>query len=259
MTPHQRTRSTTGGSMTAPRGAPKGGTRKKWTEADTEALLELAPTCTWAQIAEYLGRHPVLIRPKALQLKRAGVEFNDRRRSRLPWHVPAGAVLLAKTCPGCGRLKAAKQFQAVKHRKGWHGWSPTCRMCRGAKRKDWLTENQKTYGPYLSQENNDELLQEITFAQASRRYDRYTSREIETLSDATKSDFELALELGRTFYAVRTIRSRLGIVQPKSQLDDGSHWLIHFPNALKALQEHFAELGTPIPEEFWEWNDEEVA
>ena len=97
-------------------------------------------------------------------------------------------------------------------------------------------------------------MQAITLPLAARKNQQYTSDDLELISDMSKSDFEVAIESGRTLYAIKNTRGQNGFRGPKYVK---AHWVIQFPNALKALQKHFASLGEPVPQELWDWNDNE--
>lgn len=225
-------------------------TRSIWTEADNAALIELAPSCSNAQIAKYLQRTESSVSGRIQQLMRSGEMKAGHRNGMwtIPFKMPRKtAILLAQTCVTCGKLRDADLF----FRASNGSWDTRCRVCLKSRRKQRYHEIDKWA------QQNIELLQEATVPLANKVGEPYTSEEYEQISDADRSTFELAISLGRTYYGIDSQRKRLGMVErrPKRPLVD-SHWTIEFPNAMKALQEHFRRIGEPVPEELWEWNDE---
>lgn len=218
-----------------------GGRVIRWTEADDCALMELRDSCSLEQVAAYLGRPVGGVIQRQTKLRRKGMEIGDGRKHRNPFHIPRGASLLGKTCPSCGLFRDASHFAYQKINRAH---ASKCRSC---------TKNAtiERYGKYRRSANT-ELLQEITFAQASNEKMRYTSDELVTLKDLSKSDFEVALTLGRSFYAIQNKRSKSGLLHKKPRQDKGE-WMIQFPEAQLVLQDHFKNLGRAVPEELWEW------
>lgn len=221
-----------------------------WNEADVEALLELArsQSCTDAQIAAYLGTSEARVTDKLKTLRRQGARLPNRRGQRFnPFEVPASSILLAKTCPTCGKLRDASCFCRPPSLNG--NYFHMCKVCQADK--------QRARGQDKPTDRTQErALQAITLPLATRKSQQYTSADLELISDMSKSDFEVAIESGRTLYAIKNTRGQNGFRGPKYTK---AHWVIQFPNALKALQKHFRELGQAVPEELWEWNDEEMA
>jgi hypothetical protein len=225
---------------------------RPWSDADNAALRDLRQTCTTAQIAAYLGRtaNAVAIQLAKLRASSSPEErIPDAKTNVLnPFNIPPSGVLLAKTCLLCGRLRHNSYFSRRRLYYAAH-----CRVC-GNKRK----LGQSKYGPYRQ---NVDLLQEITYAQASNERKRYTEDELETISDETQSDLSVALKLGRSYFAVTNKRQKLGIGNwgkgnPRKNLATDGQWEIDFPEAMQALRNHFETLGRPVPEELWEWTDD---
>lgn len=94
--------------------------------------------------------------------------------------------------------------------------------------------------------------QATTVDTAHRAGQPYTDADIAVAEDMSKSNFQVAVELGRTLFAIGILRHKMGVNPRKSS--DAGNWIIDFPNAMKALQEHYRELGV-VPESEWEWND----
>lgn len=205
--------------------------RRTWSEADELALVELYGTCTLPQLAEYVGKPVSATNQKLSALAKKGL-LKRVKRDLTPWHVKAGR-LVAKTCPTCGLLREARYFPVA-----GRGHLVTCSVCvqrRGGKK------------------GLSELHQAMTLVQASKRGEPYTEADMRVLQDVSKSNLQVALELGRTLYAVAVQRSELGVNPLKTPRRAVSHWVIDFPNAQRVLAEHFASLGRAAPESEWEW------
>lgn len=222
-------------------GGKSGGYSPPWTDADDAALTELRPTCTLAQIGMYLGRTTAAVIRRQDQLRRNGVDIPTSWQKKNPHFMPRSrAILVAKTCSACGQFLEAANFS--------YSSGAYASVCRGCTKERYLLK----HGNFQRNENT-ELLQEITYAQASNERLRYTEDELLTLKDLTKSDFEVALTLGRSFYAIQNKRSKSGFVSRKRPRHMKGEWIIHFPEAQVAIREHFRKLGRPVPEEFWDW------
>lgn len=225
---------------------------RPWTEADIQALIELAPTCTNVQLAKYLGRSEYAVSRKIERVKSAtgGIAKRSAGRPRYtPFSIGKTAILIAKTCPTCGNLRDAKYFRKYhgKHRVD-------CRLCDKVKSAE--REARRPKRVHNGAGKHRSAKQATTVATATRRSQEYTDRELAVVLDANKSSLQVALELGRTFYGIQGKRYQLGFIpKPPESLPD-THWVIHFPNALKALQEHFRQLGMAVPESEWDWNDD---
>lgn len=220
-----------------------------WDDGDIAALMELETSCTVAQLAAYLGRTYAAVQSKLKWLRVNGYAPDRERVDRVPFHCPKSGVWLAKTCPYCGNLRDATQF-TMKPNKAGHLYPLTmCHACGiGDLRARQPVERMKRDDKWSRK------LQQITASQATKVHQEYTSAEIEVLMDQGKSTFQVALELGRTYSGVATKRSALGFRLPVKEPKEYGHWLLHFPNALQALQDHFRALGV-VPPEQWEWDD----
>lgn len=230
---------------------------KPWDDADLEALYELAPTCTYPQIALYLGRSVKSIEHKIAKLRRAGAWDHSVARSgsgscgarRSPFVIPGNAILVAKTCPKCGKLRGASCWRFRRRPSGIE-WRTECNICAnaGKQRSPEAVARQQARARAL-----DDAVQQVTVEHADRSGEVYTSADMQVAADVERSDFEVAITLGRTLYAVRSLRHKLQVKRPRRKLDD-SGWLIRFPNAMVALREHYRVLGV-VPESEWEWSN----
>lgn len=244
------------------------GNRKYWTASDYEAIHDLQESCTDLQLAAYLGVSVGALRQNVTKARRRGLLKRSRsRRNRSPFVIPASAVLLAKSCEKCGKLRDANYFRRYTTGSNVGCYDSGCHLCNVAQGKRKY-KKLKEIDPQANTNTGTlhALLQRVTQEKAGRSNIPYTSAEMELIEDPGKSTLEVALELGRTFYAIRNRRYVNGVPdqrfsdvfthrQRRAKLPD-SHWVIHFPAAAQALREHFRKLGEPVPEELWEWTDE---
>lgn len=220
-----------------------------WTDADLAGLAELYGTATQAQIAKYFDRTPGAIRRKIQLMVRSG-ELQRRRKTIRQFDMPSTAILLAKTCPTCGEFLSAHMFYLNRRKRRCDTWSTECRACYNRK------ASEHRHAATLAWMENRELLQEITRREAVHHGQPYTGSELDIIRDEEHSPLEIALKLGRTYSAILNQRNRLGICKPNPRIKSPNTdaWIIEFPNAMKALQEHFRRIGAR-PEDEWEWND----
>lgn len=225
-----------------------------WSEADVTALIEMHGTCSAAQLSAYLGRAVTAVNKKLDELRAGGADIPlipHSMRHRSPFLVPHRAILLAKTCAKCGKLRDGSCYgRHVTTKAGqYHSW---CKICTRTSRSS------------NAPSQNAELLQEITYAQASNEKKRYTPAEIDIVRDTSKSEFQIALELGRSWRAIIGQRSRLGVydgVKPKPVID--AHWVINFPAAAERVRDYYRGLGeVTAPEALYGidegWTDDEA-
>lgn len=226
-----------------------------WTEADECALLELMVTCSNQQIAEYLGRPIRSIKMKRHDLRRRGIITGPRQwRRSSPMVIPQSGILLAKTCVRCGQVRDGAYYDRV--RSGATKYRADCRICHG--------KNDPRRNEYPSRENLD-LLQELTYAQASNEGQRYTEDELLILGDRDQSELDVALKLQRSYYAVCSKRYKMGIRsdRPKRSRESlpDSAWRINIPKAIAAARDYFRAAGLTAPEalhgEWPDWRDGE--
>lgn len=196
-----------------------------WTEAEDLALVELAGTCTNRQLAAYVDRKEQTVNQRLVLLRKRGLLSSDRRSPNMsPFKMSTGCILLARTCLKCGKFKGAKHFS---RRSGFY--RPECNNCLGGKT------------------NRAKVLQDMTVDQATKGGQPYTLRELEIISDIEKPAVSVALELNRTYMAIRSVRKVIGVTVKRKPVE---YWLMNFPNAAKALQEHFIRLG--VPDDQWD-------
>lgn len=224
------------------------GTRSpKWSDADDAALLELYGKATVPQVAAYLGRTVVAIQQRAHKLRQLRVG-NPRSHGALttPFIVPSSAILLAKTCIRCGELRGSEFYSKSRTGGARH---PTCYVCLRSD-KAGPSESLKAHNLV------GEAMQRATIeAGADKSGQPYTNAETDRLLTQGVSDFELAIELHRTYYAVRIRRQHLGVTPRKNKLGT-ARWDIGLDVSAAAARDYFTEIGGPVPESLWEWNNE---
>lgn len=222
---------------------------EQWDEADELALVELYGTASLPQVAKYLRRTHSSVKNKVRKMLRDGRLVYHGKNSPLDYLgflMPRRAILLAKTCLKCGKLRDASYYT----RMASANTTSECLLCRRQierKRRGGKSD------PVTCAEQKASL-------QLAKNLGRpYTQAEVKSIMDPSKSVFELAIELGRSVYAITGKRHRMGFNPkgPRRELPD-SQWQIRFPNAMKALREQYRALGV-VPESEWDWNDEGVA
>lgn len=136
------------------------------------------------------------------------------RESRSPQHVGL-RTLLARTCGDCGDLKPGSAFPP---NKGGYRDS-TCYACRGARHRVTRSDEQHAHERVQARARL-KVKQAATVAAEPRHHgDDWTGPELELL--ATRPDLpvtELALMLGRTYFATAQQRHALGIDPRKAFL-----------------------------------------
>ena len=209
-------------------------------------------------MAAYLGRSANAVAIRLQKLRSDGVDIPNAAtgpgRSQ-PWVMPRNAVLLAKSCTSCGKLRDAAYYNQRKGGRYPGSYASDCRLCHNDRKR-----GSNKFGPY---QQNAELLQEITFAQASNERKRYSEADLAEVKDTSRSEFDVALSLSRSYYAITSKRQKVGVGPwgkgAKRQNFPDAQWQIDFPAAMVAIQEHFQSLGQVVPESLWEWTDEQVA
>lgn len=232
------------------------GQRTTWTEDIDAAILELDQSCTAAQIAQYLGLTKKQIDHRRSLLLATGARdaTPTKRKNPLPFAMPRSGILVAKSCVRCGRMRDARYFWKCVNSKFNHDYHfPECRLCAN-KKKRGRPQNKHTVS-----RKRDKLFQQVTTKLATNHQAEWTQHEESKISDMSKSEFDLAIELGRTYLAVRSRRTKLGLYPDRRLHLADSYWKIDFPAAQAALENHFKELGQPVPENLWEWSDSDIA
>lgn len=109
-------------------------------------------------------------------------------------------VLLAKTCLECGEFKNAEHFYLT-YTDGKRYWHSRCRKCLAVK----TVENRQRVGRIKEQ-------QEGSLEQAWHFGEEWTGQDLKTLEHMVREGFtnkEISEELGRTYYAVKTMRYQI--------------------------------------------------
>jgi hypothetical protein len=217
--------------------------RVSWTEDMDCGLLELISTCTVIQAAKYLGVSTQSAAHRIQRLRRSGVTIGSLKRPMSPFVTPGDAILLARTCIKCGVFRDAGQYR---DQRGQAGQVSTCRTCES---RDSSRRNRQ----YVKA--RAKTLQDISLPKAENKQQEWTASNDEALSDKTRSNFELAIELKRTYYSVGARRSKIGVIKHDRKIDPNAIWSISLPAAKEAIRDHFRAIGQPVPEDFWDWND----
>lgn len=170
---------------------------------------------------------------------------------------PAGRLILAKTCLGCGLLLPAQWFWSF----GWQNSSPQCRSCLIGKRKE-ETPAQKTIRRDNKRAYRD-AAQAITLPLAENHRQDWTLADCAVLEDKSLSDLDKALKLKRTYLAVVNQMTTRGLKPRPATYGDPriEQWIIDNPNAsrveeISAIVRPSRELvsaGNVRPE--FEWDD----
>lgn len=202
-----------------------------WDDSAIAALLEFRGTCTHAQIAKYLGCTKEAVDSRVQILLDSGVITKTEYGRKNPWMIPQNAILLAKTCIKCGELRDASRYASTKQGRSVRN---ECMSCCNA-RRDMDKVGKET-------RKKRDIWQQLSAENAQNHGMEWTSSELETISDNEKSNFQLAMVLGRTYNAVCSARIRAAVNPRKPEIGP---WIIHFPKALKALKQEFIRLGVP--------------
>ena len=142
-------------------------------------------------------------RPSVFRNRRACSALCARRLPRLYPNGVGPRPLVARTCIRCGSLKGAECFHRVPE-----GWSRVCYSCEGAKVRAARTDVDRESFHEMSERSRRE--RQSKTAPAANHGKEWTGVEMELV--ATRRDLtavELAQMLGRTYHAVKTIRTRL--------------------------------------------------
>ncbi|UVT31757.1 DNA binding protein [Gordonia phage Patos] len=216
-------------------------------EAIKESIIENWGVASYDQIAKFVGgTTKEQVAGQAQILKKKGLLPERWQFQYARGQMPSTAILLAKTCPGCGFILDAEKFH--NHTPGVY--STLCRKChsrRNASPEKSKDQNNKRSMRY-------ETYQRITSKLAHRTGEPWTEEDKEILK-GNGTIFEKAVECGRTFAATSSAMKDFGFskVADKRPNFFDQQWIIRFPNAMKALQEEFKRLG--VPEEEWMWTE----
>lgn len=198
-----------------------------WISDDDLDFVAAYPEFTAAQIGRHLGRTPQSISAMRQKLRDMGAAGVSLTTSKSPNSV-AGRTLVAKTCARCGLLLDASWFTSRGTKRVGH-YAPHCRKCMVSKRTKAASSR---YAKRFS-----DRLQAVTLETATNRRKEWTNSEMEVLSDLTKTNFEKALALGRTYYAVNDAMSSLGLRSRKEPVPDpaNAQWFISLRPEMAAL------------------------
>ena len=216
-----------------------------WTLDMDAALVELLPTCTRSQVAAYLG---VNLQSVKYRIRKLGIKVGHRPTS--PFQIPISGLLLAKTCLGCGELLDARCFHTSGKRK--HG-AAQCMSC--TPRMEWR-KGRKNKDAEIKRALNDHARQS-----AHRHRDEWTEADDSYLAASlNKSDYRIALDLGRTIHSVCHRRHKLGLAKAVNPIDRrAGAWGINFPATQQEIEAYFRGLSRAVPEEMWDWDDKQTA
>lgn len=226
-------------------GARSGPARTEWSPADEAALLELyREGVPLKQAAAYLGRPSTSVQSKARALRRRGEHVPALSKHAVPWLVPATGVLVARSCIACGEVRDAHQFPSRGGRNASGHRNFRCNRCANSQNK--ANRGRHTYPAVM------ERLNEVTRARAVNHGKPWSEPEVRVLRDTGKSTLEVAIELGRSLYAVQHKRVLVGATltpargQRRPQVP--AAWRIDTAVEARAMGEVLAQLGITAPE-----------
>lgn len=188
---------------------------------------------TAAEIGRHLGRTTQSINAMRRKLRESGA-IGSAPSAKSPWQVGA-RPLVAKTCSECGLLLDASWFASRCNTRPGH-YQSRCRKCMAAsnKARNKITRHTAKFA---------ERLQALSLDTATRTRQEWTHAEMELLRDETKTNFEKAVTLGRSYYAVGSQMSKMGLRSRKPELGDPTEaqWYIHLREQMRiALTEAVA-------------------
>ncbi|AWY06153.1 DNA binding protein [Gordonia phage Suzy] len=219
--------------------------RSAWQEDEDRFLEENCKLATIPQMAKFLGRTVPSVTGR---MKKLGLSGGPRGVNKDPFRMPSGAILIARTCLKCGLFLPENWFH-VSHKIHRDQYCKSCRNGIGKSR------DRKEYTRIGNEKEKAKNV--VTSKMATRVGISWEEEEDSYLREnyKEKGDFQLAIEMGRTMKAITHRRHVLGLSKNRIRYTDPRNemWVIHFPNAMKALREEFKKLG--IPEEEWDWND----
>lgn len=220
--------------------------QRRWTVDMDAAAVELVATCTYAQIGAYLGVSAGSVKAR---LQKLGATPSERH-SKNPFVIPKSAVPVAMTCTICGELRSASAFyKAVGRRKQRASECVRCTSNAKKRRRDHLKRSGHV--------DLSRKLQAHTEERATNHREEWTASDDAVLEDATKSTYQVALDLGRTLYSVHHRRRSLGITK-RAPVHAVDRWEIELLATQAEIEAYFRSLG-PVPESDWEWSDGDTA
>lgn len=204
-----------------------------WSESDEDFLLK-TPHLTAQRVAELLGRTAAAVTGRRNLLSRAtGMRFGDQGSQKSPFHIGA-RPLIAKTCPDCGLLLAAKWFED----SGTGRRRTRCRRCdpgSARKRRDSPSMVRVlTGGKSASSRASMARMQAVTRDRATRHGEPWITEDDHILSDPDLMLVEKALQLGRTYAATAHACQERGYKSKRGLGDsEAEQWRIDNPNAAR--------------------------
>jgi hypothetical protein len=217
------------------------GTYKVWTDEEEFAIISMYGTASIGQIAEFLGRSKGATKlriNKMRKMKRFDKKPNFQRRN--PFTITRTAILVAKTCIGCGRLMSADNFWKV----GQHQYDSYCKTCKSSNNVDNQSKRHHISDPVANE------YQRISLMYASRRGEPITEDDIAIINDITKTNLEAAIKSNRTYYSIVNSRYKFNASKKKFPIKETGEWIIQFPKAMEALQQYYIRLG--VPDDGWD-------
>src|SRR5215831_19871307 len=190
----------------------------KWTTEETDWLIENHNMMGSQALADHLGRSVKSVQRKCEQLHISiwrSELFGDGLRD-LQGRVQIGnRILLAKTCPKCGRFLMSRRFFRRKSGNRTGHWYVACIGCTGQ-------ENNQRERDHHS---NDARNQWSSLKNAENNGKDWTQEEDDVIRDPDNSLMEAATIIGRTYYATCERAHRIGV--HKSVIADvGKYWVI---------------------------------
>lgn len=189
-----------------------------WTDYEIDFVIENLGKMKTERMAGHLNRTLASVDVEIKRLRRNGVVLIKRTSAPLdPWII-AGRPLIAKTCSDCGLFLSAEWFPEHKTKAGHRdGWSSHCKKCR--KTRKYAGESAKEKWAAVNHEYLAKV-QAYTLERAENHGDEWTSADIEVLADPSKTVLEKALELKRTYHAVKDAQSKHGFAAKRERLGD---------------------------------------
>lgn len=144
------------------------------------------------------------VRPEQRQGGRSWAKIlgdHSHNSVELPARRGRNRTLLAKTCTTCGVLRLANEYGLTGHSRSP---DPKCKGCHA----EAVRGSEKWRKRYSSIQRLDRQRQASTIAGASRRGQQWTGPELEIALREDLTSVVAAKMLGRTKYAVETMRRR---------------------------------------------------
>lgn len=198
-------------------------------QADLDFVADYAHFTT-EEIARHLGRSKASVAGIRTKLRRDGV-IGKTPTVKSPWHC-ADRTLVARSCSECGLLLDQSWFYPIgKAKPGYR--QPHCRKCQS-------NRNRRRGAKAAASARSFALkLQAATLETATSYGKEWTGADIAVLEDKTKTVFEKAVTLGRTYFATASQLSNRGLRDPKPEVGDPTEaqWFITLRSDIaKALE-----------------------